>query len=275
MLLGSVLSSAAPTNAFPMLLLGRAFHGVGCSGCLITSKVVLADKVSLKDNAKNNTLFTIIAGIGYGIGPVIGGYLTEANWRLCFIINIPLGILGLLLIHFILRSELVGPQPLTNPDGTSAPNPEDFTSRAQTFDFGGQLLFLFGLGLLVLALTWGGSYYPWSSMQVIAPLAISIVLIIAFLLWEYLMIPGHFLSTIFPSQKAMIPFRLICKRNAWILMYINLIAGMCMYAVFYFVGVYFSIVQNFGPGKSGRSLIYYLPGLAGTSSTSSISSTRT
>jgi MFS family permease len=262
-LLGSILSSSAPTTAFPMLLLGRAFHGIGCSGCLITTKVVLADKVSLKENAKNNTLFTVVAGIGYGIGPVVGGYLTEASWRWCFIINIPLGFLGLLLIHFVLRRELVGPQTIIRSDGTSEPNPQTLTMRLQSFDFGGQFLFLFGLGLFVLALTWGGSYYPWSSVKVIAPLAIGFALIILFLTWEYLMIPGSLLAIRFSAQKAMVPFRLICTRNAGILMYINFITGMCMYAVFYFVGVYFSIVQNFAPGKSGTSLIYYLPGLAG------------
>jgi MFS family permease len=248
-----------------MLLLGRAFHGIGCSGILITSKVVLADKVSLKENAKNNTLFTIVAGVGYGLGPVLGGYLTEANWRFCFVINIPLGVVGLLLIHFVLRRELVGPQAIIRNDGSSDVEENTFANSIRTFDFGGQFLFLFGLGLLILALTWGGSYYPWSSVKVIAPLAIALVLIVLFLLWEYLMIPGKLLATQFPTQKAMIPFRLICRRNASILMYINFITGMCMYAVFYFVGVYFSIVQSFGPGKSGTSLIYYLPGLAGKS----------
>ncbi|EPE32231.1 MFS general substrate transporter [Glarea lozoyensis ATCC 20868] len=264
MLLGSILSSAAPTTAFPMLLLGRAFHGIGCSGCLITSKVVLADKVSLKENAKNNTLFTVVAGIGYGIGPVIGGYLTEANWRWCFIINIPLGLIGLLLIHFLLRSELIGAQRIeTSSPSNPSPKPPTFTTRFLTFDFGGQLLFLFGLGLLVLALTWGGSTYPWTSIKVIIPLILGVLLIVGFLIWEYNLLPTHYLATRFPTQKPMIPFHLLTKRNAWILLYINLITGMCMYAVFYFVSIYFTLVQSFAPGKSGTSLTYYLPGLAG------------
>jgi hypothetical protein len=36
-----------------------------------------------------------------------------------------------------------------------------------------------------------------------------------------------------------------------------------MYAVFYFVDLYFTIVLEYGPGKAGTNIIYYLPGLAG------------
>jgi hypothetical protein len=36
-----------------------------------------------------------------------------------------------------------------------------------------------------------------------------------------------------------------------------------MYAVFYFVDLYFTIVQEFDSGKAGASLIYYTPGLGG------------
>lgn len=70
-----------------MLLVGRALQGMGCAGCNIIVRTVLADQMSLQDNAKNNAIFTIVAGVAYGIGPVIGGYLTEVSWRWVFIIN--------------------------------------------------------------------------------------------------------------------------------------------------------------------------------------------
>ncbi|KUJ15382.1 MFS general substrate transporter [Mollisia scopiformis] len=264
MILGSVLCSAAPTTAFPMLLVGRAFQGIGCAGLLINSKIILADKVSLKENAKNNTVFTIVGGVGYGIGPVLGGYLTDANWRWCFIINIPIGVVGLVLAHFVLRPELLGPQKITRTDGTEDPSlSQSFTARLMTIDFGGQFLFLFGMGLLVLALTWAGAYYPWKSANVLAPLIIGAILMICFLIWEHYMLPGRFLSLRAPTRKAMIPIELLFTRNAGLLIYINLITGMAMYAVFYFVDLYFALVQNYGPGKSGTNLLYYLPGLAG------------
>lgn len=191
------------------------------------TKVILADKVSLEENAKNNTVFTIVGGIGYGNGPVIGGYLTQVSWRWCFIINIPIGVVGSVIAHFLLRPVLLGPQEITRSDGSSEPHTSrTLIARLSTIDFGGQFLFLFGMGLLVLALTWAGSYYPWSDVKVIAPLVIGIILLILFTLWEYLMIPGSSMANRFPYQKAMIPLKLLCTRNAGILIYINFITGM-------------------------------------------------
>ena len=81
MILGSALCTAAPASAFPMLIVGRAIQGLSVAGINMCCKVILADKVSLKENAKNNSWFAVVAGISYACGPVIGGYLTNSNWR--------------------------------------------------------------------------------------------------------------------------------------------------------------------------------------------------
>lgn len=263
MIIGSVLCAAAPVTSFPMLLVGRALQGIGCAGLLITTKVVLADKVTLEENAKNNTIFTIVGGVGYGVGPVIGGYLTQVSWRWCFIINIPLGLIALILVHFVLRPELLGPQQITRVDGVTDVNiDQTFKARLLTIDYGGQILFLFALGLLVLALTWAGSSYDWNSVEILAPLIIGVALLAAFLVWEYLMLPGNYLSRLNPTRKAMLPFKLLLARNVSILMYISFLTGMAMYAVFYFVDLYFALVHGKDSGESGLNLLYYLPGLA-------------
>ena len=227
MLFGSALCAGAPISNFPMLLAGRGLQGAGCAGLLIMTKTILADKVSLKDNAKNNTLFTIVAAIGYGVGPVIGGYLTSISWRWVFIINLPINVASLVLAHFILRPVLLGPQDISGADGTGHLSHSDrFINRLLTVDFGGQFLFLFGMGLFVLALTWAGAYYPWSDVKVIVPLVLGCILIIAFLAWEYMFLPGRRLAIKYPHQKAMLPLRLLWTRNAGLLMYINFITGM-------------------------------------------------
>ena len=73
MMVGSALCTAAPTNAFPVLLLGRGIQGLGCAGLNVVVRVILSDKVNLKENAKNWSIFSFTAGMSYGIGPVIGG----------------------------------------------------------------------------------------------------------------------------------------------------------------------------------------------------------
>lgn len=199
---------------------------MGCAGLNIVTRTVLADKVSLEENAKNNTIFTLVGGIGYGIGPTIGGYLTSSSWRWIFVINIPLGLLGMVGTHFLLRPELLGPKPIIRWDGVEDDRPPTFLRRLATIDVGGQFLFLFGVGMVLLAITWGGSYYVWHDIRVLAPLIIGVALVACFLVWEYHMAPGRYLSTRFPFRKAMIPLNVLATRNAGIIIYINFITGM-------------------------------------------------
>jgi MFS family permease len=63
-----------------MLLVGRALQGLGFAGLQIVTKIILSDKVSLKDTSFNNTLFTFLNGWGFSIGPVIGGYLARVRF---------------------------------------------------------------------------------------------------------------------------------------------------------------------------------------------------
>lgn len=81
MMVGSALSTGAPTDAFAVLLLGRALQGLGCAGIGIIIRIVLADKVSLEDNAKNWTVFSVTAGMSYGIGPTIGDECSRHDLR--------------------------------------------------------------------------------------------------------------------------------------------------------------------------------------------------
>lgn len=234
MLAGSAICAGSPKTAFPLFLFGRALQGISASGINILTKVVLADKVSLKENAKNNTIFAAVAGLSYAVGPAIGGLLTSVSWRWCFILNLPICLIGMVASFFLLRTELLGPQEIPGVDdhGVALENSRSFrtklAARLATVDYGGQILFLFGMGLLILALTWGGSYYPWSDVHVLAPLIVGAIIFCGFIAWEYLMAPGRILALRYPLKKAMIPTQLLWSRNAGILCYINFITGMGM-----------------------------------------------
>lgn len=126
--------------------------------------------------------------------------------------------------------------------------------RLSPLDFGGQLLFLCGTGLFILATTWAGAYYPWSDVKFIITLILGSLLLILFLVWDYLMMPGSVLPVRYPYRRAMIPFELILSRKAGLLMYINFITGIAMYAI-YFVGLYIALVLQFSSGGGGKNLV--------------------
>lgn len=71
MIIGSTLCAAA--QDWGMLLLGRAMQGVSAAGIQNIIYIILADKVSLKEYAKNNTIFVFVSGASFSVGPVIGG----------------------------------------------------------------------------------------------------------------------------------------------------------------------------------------------------------
>ncbi|KAF4447358.1 hypothetical protein F53441_9102 [Fusarium austroafricanum] len=262
MLIGSALCTGAPTNAFPVLLLGRGFQGLAAAGLNVVVRTILADKVSLQENAKNWAIFSLVGGISYGLGPVIGGYLTRADWRWCFGINLPIAAVALIVVFFVLRKELLGPQPIPELNETvETGRRTKFVARLKTVDVGGQLLFIFGFGLVILALTWGGATYPWSSPAVIVPLVLGVVCAVSFCYWEYLLAPGNSMAEKLPWQRAMLPWELISNRDIGLLFYCECATGVGMYAVLYFCNIYFIAVRGYDSDKSGVQLLYFVPGL--------------
>lgn len=107
-------------------------------------------------------------------------------------------------------------------------------AKLSIIDYGGMLLFFFGAGLIVLAVTWGGATYPWSSSAVLVPLIIGGLMLFSFVVYEHLMVPGRALSRIFPSQEPMIPLSLFHTKDMGILAYLNFSTGMAMFSVFLF-----------------------------------------
>ncbi|KAF2189710.1 hypothetical protein K469DRAFT_625598 [Zopfia rhizophila CBS 207.26] len=256
LLIGSVICAVSVT--WGMFLFGRALQGVGASGIQNLTRIVLSDNVGLADNSKNNTIFSLIAGISYAIGPVIGGYLTAANWRYCFVLSVPIAFIAHLLIFFFMRKDLVKGR-VSAKAGES--NKTGYMSELSTFDWPGMFFFIFGVGLLILAIMWGGTQYRWSSGAVIAPLVIGGLLFISFFIHEYLLEPGRFTARAFPRQVAMIPFRLFKKHDTLLLTAIDFATGISLTSTFYFISIYWEIAEGYTASQGGVQLLYYTPGL--------------
>ncbi|KAM0426497.1 hypothetical protein ACHAPT_008188 [Fusarium lateritium] len=261
-IVGGALCTGSPTSAFPLLLFGRALQGIGCAGINVVVRAIVADKVSLQEDAKNWSIFSMVAGSSYSVGPVIGGYLTNTSWRWCFGITLPVGVAGCIITFVVLRKELLGPQPIQQLEETAETGRRTtFKQRLKTIDVGGQVLSLFGFGLLILAFTWAGSTYAWDSPAIIVPLVFGSVIIGAFVLWQYYMTPGRILERRFPQQQAMIPWEVLRNRDIGLLFYTSFASGMAMYSVLYFCTLYFTMVKQLLPSEAGRQLLFFVPGL--------------
>jgi MFS family permease len=256
MVVGSTLAAAAQT--WGMLLLGRALQGISAAGIYSLIKIVLADGVTLAENAKNNTIFALVGGISYSVGPLIGGYLTSASWRYCFVLSIPMAICGQVILFVLVRNDLK--------KGT-VDFRRGFTNGLASIDFPGALLFILGVGLLILGITWGGSPYAWNSAAVVAPLVIGVVLFASFFGYQYLGEPGRLVQRLLPRQVPMIPWYLFQRKDIVLLCVVGFATGAAMYSAFYFISIFWSLAEGLSAAQTGIQLLYYTPGIGGRFST--------
>lgn len=94
-----------------------------------------------------------------------------------------------------------------------------------TLDIGGTLLFIFGVGLIILGTAWGGSTYPWASAQVLAPIIVGGICFACFFAYEYLLEPGRVLARVFPRQVSMIPYSLFSRMDTLLIAILDFASG--------------------------------------------------
>ncbi|KOY72068.1 MFS transporter [Apilactobacillus kunkeei] len=100
----SLLVGLAPSGLFIIVM--RAFQGIGSAILAPTSLALLLDTYEGKKREKAISFYGVTAGLGASVGLIIGGLMTTFySWRLGFLINVPLGILLILLtIFFVPKS---------------------------------------------------------------------------------------------------------------------------------------------------------------------------
>ncbi|TPN57075.1 MDR family MFS transporter [Mesorhizobium sp. B1-1-7] len=159
-LLGSVVSAMAP-NMF-VLVVGRAIQGAGGGGLFTLTQTVIGDLVPPRERARYAAWISGTWAVASIAGPLLGGTFAEhLHWSLIFWINIPLGLLAMAIINNPLKKLPIA-------------------AKHHRIDGLGALLLVAATALLLLALNWGGSEYPWLSGEIIGLLAASAVFWAAF-----------------------------------------------------------------------------------------------
>jgi EmrB/QacA subfamily drug resistance transporter len=93
----SVLCAAA--NSIGMLIAARVLQGVGGSGLMSLSQALIGEAVRPRDRARFQGFLAGIAVTSNTLGPIVGGLLTQYfGWRSIFLVNIPFGLMAVLLL---------------------------------------------------------------------------------------------------------------------------------------------------------------------------------
>jgi MFS family permease len=152
------------------LVVLRLFQGVGGAFLLANSAAIITDAFPRHQRGMALGINNIVGVSGMFIGLVLGGLLAPINWRLVFLISVPVGLFGTVWAYLHLR-ELSRPQ------------------RNSKVDWPGNITFAVGLILIMVSITYGIRPYGhhamgWTSPRVIALAGSGVLCLIAFALIE-------------------------------------------------------------------------------------------
>ncbi len=226
------------------LIIFRAVKGIGGAALFTSAIGIIADIYPPMQRAKFMGLFGAIFGIASIIGPALGGFLTDfatvtingheiAGWRWVFYANVPLGILALCMIAF--------KTPRLNHGNRGA------------IDFLGAFLLLVVFIPFLLALTWGGQQYEWTSPILLSMFALSLVSLVLFVFVES------------RAKEAIMPLNLFRNRVFVITNLSSFVIGMAFLGVIMFMPLFMQVVLGVNATNSGFSMFPLMLGLMGGS----------
>ncbi len=165
----SALCGLAPN--LEMLVLFRVLQGLGGGGLGPSEQAILADTFPAQKRGMAFAVYGMAVVLAPAIGPTLGGFITDhLGWRWVFFINIPVGLLSLLLTRRI----VVDP-----------PYLQEARKRVGPIDYVGLGLVAVGLGALELVLDKGQEEDWFASRSIVAFSVVAAVALVTFVLWEW------------------------------------------------------------------------------------------
>ncbi len=233
--LGSLLSGTS--NSMYELAGYRALQGLGAGGLMALAITILGDLVPPRERARYQGYFLAVFGVSSVLGPVVGGFFagTEtilgiSGWRWVFLINVPIGIIALVVISRVLHLP-----PLKK--------------VAHRIDWPGALLLIVTLVPLLLVAEQGRAW-GWGSTYAITCYAITVLGLLGFIFAEHL-----------AKADAILPLYLFRNRTFSIGAGANVVIGLGMFGGLATLPLYLQIVKGQTPTSAGLTLIPFTLGI--------------
>ena len=227
-MVGSVACALAPSML--TLILARALQGIGGGGILPLGMTVVADLLSPRERPLVQSYTAAMFMAASILGPVLGGVLTDyVHWSLIFWINLPVGVVALIMTDRSLRR---------------LPRNE----RPHKLDFSGAALMVAASLALLLALAWGGTRYPWASWPILSLVGGSALLWVLFAL------------RLVRAPEPFIPLAMLRDRVVFGIVVAGFFSIGAIIGLSIFIPLYVELVLGHSPSASGMVLIGFVVG---------------
>lgn len=232
-LLGSVIGGLA--TDMTMLIAGRAVQGLGGGGLLILPYAIIADIVPPRQRGRYMGFLSAVFGFSSVLGPVVGGWFTDdIGWRWAFWLNLPLGFLAIVCAVLFLKP---GRRKVARP----------------RVDIAGISFVGVTVTSIVLAATWGGTHYAWTSPVMLGLIGAALVAGIAFIFVER------------RAAEPLIPLHLFRDRNFNLATLGSLALSVAMFGTVSYMPTYLQMVNGVDATGSGFLMLPVIGGLVATS----------
>jgi EmrB/QacA subfamily drug resistance transporter len=219
------------SHTMTQIIVFRGVQGIGAGIMMANAFTVIGDIFPPAERGKYQGFTSGVFGLSSIVGPTLGGYITDAfSWHWVFFVNIPLGVLIIVLFIFFF--------PNFRPD-----------NLRHNIDYLGLVTLVLTVVPTMLSLSWGGVEYSWGSPQIIGIFSFSTVMLALFLMIEK------------RSREPIIPLSLFRNRIVAISEIVIFFTGMGMFGCIIFIPLFFQGVLGVTATTSGSLLTPMMLGL--------------
>ncbi|MHB8419366.1 MAG: DHA2 family efflux MFS transporter permease subunit [Myxococcales bacterium] len=196
----SFLCGIAPSLGW--LVFFRVLQGIGGGGLGPSEQSILIDTFPPQKRGMAFAVYGMAVVLAPAIGPTLGGYITDhMSWRWVFFINVPVGIVSLLLSHRIVQDP---------------PYLKRLRERSGGVDYIGLSLIALGLGALEVVLDKGNEDDWFGSSFIVTFSIVAVVALAAFIIWEL------------QQENPVVDIRLLGRRNFAVANVMMLVLGVTL-----------------------------------------------